>query len=180
MKNQLLGGIQMRKYTFEFRKKLVKQYLNGEGGFEYIAKKYPPLSSITLQTWVSQYKRLGVDSLRNTNKANAYSVKFKLDAIELYQTTDMSYREVAHYLKLKTEDLVHKWHKRYQAEGIEGLSRTRGSSPEMDKKEKKLKEQQTIKELEEKVLHLEIENAFLKELMRLQEEEKMKTDEPQE
>ena len=30
----------MSKYTFEFKKKVVMDYLNGEGGRDYLAKKY--------------------------------------------------------------------------------------------------------------------------------------------
>ena len=30
----------MAKYSFEFKKKVVNSYLNGEGSFEFVAKKY--------------------------------------------------------------------------------------------------------------------------------------------
>ncbi len=29
----------MAKYSFEFKKKIVKEYLNGEGGYRYFCKK---------------------------------------------------------------------------------------------------------------------------------------------
>ena len=30
----------MAKYSFDFKKKVVQEYLNGEGGYGYLAKKY--------------------------------------------------------------------------------------------------------------------------------------------
>ena len=30
----------MSKYSFEFKKKVVKAYLNGEGGYGYLSKTY--------------------------------------------------------------------------------------------------------------------------------------------
>ena len=37
----------MAKYSFEFKKKIIEEYFSGEGGFEFLAKKYAiPYSSI--------------------------------------------------------------------------------------------------------------------------------------
>ncbi len=39
----------MVKYSFESKKKVVQEYLDGKGGYEYLAKKYnlPAFNSIT-------------------------------------------------------------------------------------------------------------------------------------
>lgn len=46
----------MEKYSFEFKKKMVESYLSGEGGFEFLSKKYSvPYTS--LRNWVHGYEK---------------------------------------------------------------------------------------------------------------------------
>lgn len=48
----------MEKYSFEFKKKMVESYLSGEGGFEFLSKKYSvPYTS--LRNWVYGYEKKG-------------------------------------------------------------------------------------------------------------------------
>ena len=42
----------MAKYSFEFKKKVVKSYLNGEGGYPYLAKKNGMPSGCKVELWV--------------------------------------------------------------------------------------------------------------------------------
>ena len=39
----------MAKYSFEFKKKIVNAYLNGEGGYMYLTKKYGVKASTPLK-----------------------------------------------------------------------------------------------------------------------------------
>lgn len=39
----------MAKYNYELKKKVVKAYLDGEGGYEYLAKKYKIPASLILK-----------------------------------------------------------------------------------------------------------------------------------
>ena len=49
----------MAKYSYEFKLKIVQVYLNGEGGYGYLAKKYNLPSQRTIEYWVHTYNTLG-------------------------------------------------------------------------------------------------------------------------
>lgn len=85
----------MAKYNLEFKIKIVQKYLDGEGGYAYLTKKYGIGSESQLINWVNAYKEFGEEGLFWKGQNQKYSIQFKLDAIELYQTSEMSYREVA-------------------------------------------------------------------------------------
>ncbi|BDP77815.1 hypothetical protein EfmAA242_20430 [Enterococcus faecium] len=44
----------MRKYTFVFKKKVVSDYLNNEGGYKYLAHKYQ-INRTLVRHWVRIY-----------------------------------------------------------------------------------------------------------------------------
>lgn len=97
----------MAKYSFEFKLKMIQKHLNGEGVYSYLAKKYRVKDKSQIRKWVHAYKEFGEEGLLRIRQNKKYSVQFKLDARELYQTSEMSYREVANALginnPLKTE-----------------------------------------------------------------------------
>ena len=39
----------MTKYNYEFKKQVVKSYLNGEGGYKFISQKYGVGSKVQVQ-----------------------------------------------------------------------------------------------------------------------------------
>ncbi len=50
----------MTKHSFEFKKKIVLEYLNGKGGILYLSKKYGLSSKSQLHKWVKNYKAFGM------------------------------------------------------------------------------------------------------------------------
>ncbi len=102
-----------------------------------------------------------------------------LKARKLYQTSEMSYREVANTLKINNPVLITAWMRQFRMAGIEGLSKSKGHPPTLTKKNenpkeskvKKTTEENRIKVLEKQVRSLQIENAFLKELRKLRKQE---------
>jgi transposase len=174
----------MAKYSFEFKLTVVKSYLDGAGGYKFLAKKYgiPGKSGSQLKIWVANYRQFGEDGLIRSKKDNHYSVQFKIDTIELYLTTEISYQQLALKLKINNPSLIANWVRAFHAEGIEGLSKPKGRPAKMKNKNTNQlsknspikstdKNSERIKELENQVLSLEIQNAFLKELRSLQTEE---------
>ena len=169
----------MAKYSFEFKLKIVQEYLEGKGGKHYLAKKYGVKSSNQVKEWINAYKEFGEEGLLRKRQNNNYSVQFKLNAIELYQTSEMSYREVANLLEMNNSSLIAGWMRKFRADGIDGLSTAKGRLPAVIKKDVKKKsilketpeERNRIKELEKQVRSLQIENAYLKELRRLRNQE---------
>ncbi len=50
----------MAKYTFEFKKKIVLEYLNGEGGKKCLANKYNIKSPANIIVWARAYQDLAL------------------------------------------------------------------------------------------------------------------------
>lgn len=171
----------MAKYNFELKIKIIKKYLDGEGGYNYLAKKYGVKNKKQIENWVRSYEEFGEEGLFRKRQNKKYSVQFKLAAIELYQMSEMSYREVAYALGINNPPLIGSWMRVFRADGVEGLSKPKGRPSNMPKKNKGVKnktvskegteEYDRIKELEKQIRSLQIENAFLKELRKLRKQE---------
>ena len=55
----------MSKYSFEFKLKLVKEYMEGEtGGYKAVAKKYDVINYGLIRYWVNDYEKYGEDGLK--------------------------------------------------------------------------------------------------------------------
>lgn len=87
----------MAKYSFEFKKKVVQEYLDGQGGTLYLSRKYniSHISAIQVQKWIKAYQEFGDAGLRRSRKNKSYSFKFKLHMVELYLRNEVSYQELA-------------------------------------------------------------------------------------
>lgn len=59
----------MAKYSFEFKKKVVKSYLNGEGGYTYLANKYGIPSDSKVKLWIDNYNAFGDEGLTRSRKS---------------------------------------------------------------------------------------------------------------
>ena len=169
----------MAKYNFEFKFRIVQKYLDGEAPL-YLANKYELKDKKQILRWVNIYKEFGEEGLFRKRQNQKYSVQFKLDAIELYQTSEMSYRDVANAIGINNPPLIASWMRKFREDGVDGLSKTKGRPSNMSKKKKAVKkvvshetagESDRIKDLEKQVRSLQIENAFLKELRKLRKQE---------
>ena len=85
----------MSKYSYEFKMKAVQAYLNDEGSYEYLSKKYNLSDKHPLRIWVSSYKEFGKEDLMRSRQNKNYSLQFKLSVVELYLSSEVSYRELA-------------------------------------------------------------------------------------
>lgn len=168
----------MAKYNYEFKIKLVQEYLNGEGGYKYISDKYSLSNKTILQQWVAAYKSFGKDGLMRSRKKETYTFDFKLHVVELYLTTEISYQELALQNDMTNRSMICKWVNDYRLAGPDALkSKKKGRPPKMSKPKKQIDEKNKsesdhLKRLEEENLKLRIENAYLKELRRLRLEGK--------
>lgn len=178
------GRFFMAKYTFEFKKQIVMDYINGGGGTQFLAKKYGIPSHSQLQRWVASYKKFGDAGLMRSRKNNKYTFEFKLHVVELYLSTEVSYQELALSQGINNSLLITKWVKDFRIAGPDALRpKKKGRKKTLDSKNKdKTVVQSTeviqvdtsagyIKQLEDELLKLRIENAYLKELRRLRLEE---------
>ncbi len=62
----------MAKYSFEFKKQVVQAYLAGEGGYEYLAKKYNIPSFNNIKKWIRNYEVMGDKGLMRSRKNGIY------------------------------------------------------------------------------------------------------------
>ena len=46
----------MAKYSYDFKKQVVEEYLRGEGGYGYLANKYGISDKKMIRLWVNNYE----------------------------------------------------------------------------------------------------------------------------
>lgn len=161
----------MAKYSYEFKKKIVDAYLNGEGGYRYLAQKSKLPDKSILQNWVRAYQAFGDKGLLRSRKNGSYTFEFKLSVVELYLTTEMSYQELAVSAGLNNLSLVARWVNDFRRAGPDALKKKSKGQKPMTQKPKNMvdteENNQSLKQLQDENLKLRIENAYLKELRRL-------------
>ena len=174
----------MAKYSYEFKKKVVMEYLNGEGSQHDLMQKYNILAKKSIQDWIANYKDFGDEGLMRSRKNNTYTFEHKLHMVELYLSSEVSYLELALSQGIGTPSLIAQWVNDFRTNGPDALrpkKKGRKKSLDTKKKEKNTEvivetttidtSEEHIKQLENELLKLRIENAYLKELRRLRLEE---------
>ena len=181
----------MSKYSFEFKKKVVLAYLNGEGGYRYLSKTYGVPAQRNIEQWVHNYQTFGDEVLLRSRKNDIYSFEKKLSVVELYLSSEISYQDLAQQEGITNPSMITNWVNRFRAAGPDGLRpHKRGRKKTLDKSGKNPKivslekssvdtSTEHVKELEDELLKLRIENAFLKEMRRLRLEDEAKMRERQ-
>ena len=173
----------MAKYSLEFKLEVVHEYLNGEGSYDYIAKKHNMPACSLIKEWVAVFRKLGKEGLIRSGQNNTYSFQFKVHVVELYLSSKVSYQELALSQGINNYALIARWVNNFKIAGPDGLRpKKKGRKKildirESEKSSKTIEERsidtsaEHVKKLEDEVLKLRIENAYLKELRRLRLEE---------
>ena len=181
----------MSKYSFEFKKKVVLAYLNGEGGYRYLSKTYGVPAQRNIEQWVHNYQTFGDKGLQRSRKNDIYSFEKKLSVVELYLSSEISYQDLALQEGITTPGIIANWVNRFRIAGPDALRPHKkgrkktlnksGNNPKIVPLEESSVDTSAehVKELEDELLKLRIENAFLKELRRLRLEDEAKTRERQ-
>ena len=179
-------GFIMAKYAFEFKKKVVFEYLHSDIGSTSLAKKYNIKSEKQVRQWIHNYQEFGEEGLRRSRKKGKYSFEFKLHMVESYLSNEVSYEELALANGITNYTMISKWVEAFRVAGPDALRpRKKGRKRTLDMPKKDTVVQpledcsvdtsaEHVKELEDELLKLRIENAFLKELRRLRLEEEAK------
>ena len=123
--------------------------------------------------------------MRSRNQIK-YSFKKKISVVELYLSSEISYQDLAIREGISNPSMIVNWVNRFRAAGPDALRpRKKGRKKTLDKPKidnKPIIQENSvidtsaehIKELEDELLKLRIENAFLKELRRLRLEDEAK------
>ncbi len=176
----------MSKYSFEFKKNVVNAYLNGEGGYRFLAKKFGIPDKSKVKLWVDNYNTFGDEGLKRSRKNDFYSFEKKLSVVELYLSSEISYQDLALQEGITNPSMISNWVNCFRIAGPDALRpRKKGWKKTLDKSKIEHQAQEVeekavdtsaehVKELEDELLKLRIENAFLKELRRLRLEDEAK------
>lgn len=154
----------MAKYDYDFKLKVVRSYLNGDGGYKSIAKQYGIPNFAQVQRWVRTYKALGKDGLKRRNKQASYTVQFKLDVINYMTITKSSAQEVANHFGINNSTLIATWKQKFANGGVNALGTMKGIPPMNKNKNHKKSSLTREQELERENELLKAELAFLKKL----------------
>lgn len=170
----------MAKYSFEFKLQIVQEYLSGYKSIAELCQKYSIPQERQVSRWISSYRVLGVDSLRRSRTNKNYTFEFKLHVVQLYLTTEISYQELANTVGLNNPSLIARWVGEFRVAGPDTLRPKLKGRKKMAKQQKikpkaavkpAYTENDYVKQLENELLMLQIENAFLKEMRRLRLED---------
>lgn len=172
----------MAKYSTEFKMKVVKAYLNNEGGYVSLAKKYQISNKSIVKSWVDNFKLKGYEGLKSSRKNKCYSFKFKQNIVKLYLTGEMSYRDLANQFKISNHSMIVSWVNDFRNQGLDGLkpkkrgrpsnmTKGKGIPKKQCKKEYSGEEIDEIKRLKDENYWLQMEIDFLKKKMELEDEE---------
>ena len=110
----------MAKYSYEFKRKIVEEYLGRKAGYKTLAMKYQ-IDHSQIRRWVNNYKHFGDEGLMRSRNKREYSVAFKLEAITRYERSEYSCQQLALELGLTNPSIIANWRRQYREEGIEGL-----------------------------------------------------------
>lgn len=169
----------MAKYSYEFKKQIVLEYLKGDSSYLCLSNKHGISNQAQLQKWVAAYKKFGDDGLKRSRNQKIYSFEEKFSIVESYLTSELSYQELALQVGINNPALVNRWVNEFKAAGPDALRTHKKGRKKTLSKSKDSKRAQEIqeakvdtsaehvRELEDELLKLRIENAFLKELRRL-------------
>lgn len=176
----------MAKHRYEFKKQLVSEYLDNQGSYAFISQKHGMSSSCQLKTWVAAYKKLGDNGLKRSRSRKEYSFEEKLSVVESYLTSELSYQELALQMGINNPSMLARWVNDFKIAGPDALRPHRkGRKKTLSTSQSRETEAQVqhtevdtraehVKELEDELLKLRIENAVLKELRRLRLEDEAK------
>jgi transposase-like protein len=174
----------MARYSFEFKKKIVQDYISGKGGYRYLVDKYNVPSISNVKKWIDNYQAFGDEGLLRSRQNEKYSFEYKLHVVELYLSSEVSYQVLALQEKISNPSQITKWVNDFRIAGPDALRPKKKGRKKFLKSNNKKNQVQSfsditpvdtsaehVKQLEDQLLKLKIENAYLKELRRLRLEE---------
>lgn len=160
----------MVKYSLETKLSTVQDYLEGTESYLSLEKR-TGIDYRFIMNWVSLYENHGVEGLipSYTN----YSVEFKMDVLKFMNDTGTSYRKTAAIFNIPAPSTILQWKKILEEQGVDALHSRKRGRPSMKKESKK---KQPVEGSQEALLaeieRLRMENAYLKKLNALVQEER--------
>ena len=172
----------LRQMDEEERQTIQKLQENGRKSADAVKRIHNYYAVLRLNQ-IKDYLKDTETLIKDTQK-NIDNFQFKLNMVELYLSSEVSYQELSLAQGINNPTLICKWVNDFQIAGPDALRpQKKGRKKSLDSKVKTKTAVQTvseapvdtsaehIKQLEDELLKLRIENAYLKELRRLRLEE---------
>lgn len=164
----------MSKYDTQFKLAVVQEYLRA-GGKKRIANRVG-INPSDVVKWASAYQRHGVSSLEQ-REYRYYLPEFKLEVLQHMQAQHVSVRDAAAYFNIASPSTIAVWQRLYNEGGITALHpKPKGAPLKFNTKDIKALLARPITELTHEELlrraqYLEVENAYLKKLEALAQQQ---------
>lgn len=159
----------MTKYSKALKIRIAQRYLMGRDGFKVLSQEFG-ISYEQVRTWSHLYARWGAEIFNPPY--TAHSPAFKLRVLNDMAENGLSLMDAALKYRLSSLGMISTWRSTYEREGPEGLAaKPKGRAPMPRRKKQEPKEMTEVEKLKERVEYLEMENAALKKLKALVQEE---------
>ena len=165
------------KRSLEFKLEVVNYVLKECNSKMGASKKYG-VSLTSIRDWISLYKQHGADGLF-PKKERYYDGQFKIDVLKYMQEHGLSLSETAALFCVPSRVTIMKWKRMlYSEKYMDIILKENRSVKQMTKKKKAEYENLTesekrIKELEARILELEMENDIIKKKCQLFQEKEI-------
>ena len=155
----------MARHDLDFKRTVVREYLEGTGGFRVLATKHG-IDRSTVRQWVDVYRWHGDDGLCRKGRGAHYSAQFKLQALKRMWREALTYRQVVALLNLRGgTGILARWERQYHEGGPEALEPQRRGRPKKmpaPKPPKPLKSSSTSVDESKALQALRKENEYLR------------------
>ena len=121
----------MARHDLDFKRTVVRDYLEGTSGFRVLATKHG-IDRSTVRQWVDVYRQHGDAGLRRKAQGQGvyYSAKDKLKALKRMWREGLSYRQMGAFLNLRGgTGIIGRWERQYHEGGLEALEPMRRGRP---------------------------------------------------
>jgi transposase len=101
----------MRTFDVRFKRKVVREYLSGKGGYKILAAKYDIADSL-VRRWVGAYQHHGSAGL--VRQRGRYTCEFKLEVLHRLAAENLSYRELAAIYNIGNPHSITMWQQQHK------------------------------------------------------------------
>lgn len=160
-------------YPINFKMKVIKSYLNGEGSYGDIAIKYQIPAKSTVINWVSKYNRdIKIEDYNPKGyiymaKSRKVSYEEKLEIIKWTIENGLEYKLAAEKFETSYTQ-VYNWIKKYNEFGEDGLIDNRGKRKQEENLTEIEKLKREVELLRRKNERLELEQEVIKKFQEIE------------
>jgi transposase len=167
----------MGKYSDEQKVAAAADYCQGQQGIREVARRHG-VHMDALRQWAAAYRVHGAVGVQ-TKERKRYSAQFKLSVVRCMRAEKLSGRQVAALFGVRNLAMIGQWQRAYAIGGVAALQPHTGirhttmakhSDVELEAREAE-DEARSRQELLEELRQLRMENAYLKKLKALAQEE---------